>query len=97
MPEVKLLVFDIDEEKYGIELDIVQQVVEVPEIMPVPETPDCILGVTNVRGEILPVMDIKKRLNLGFSNITAKSKLIITYCGENKIAFLSEEIPAVIT
>ena len=53
MGEIRILQFAIGGEKYGIPLERVQQVVPVSEIMPLPEVPEFVAGITNVRGEIL--------------------------------------------
>ena len=97
MAQKKFLMFEIGNGKYALPLDSIQQVVDVPDIMPVPETPKCILGVTNVRGEIIPVMDLSTRLEMGRTEITEQAKLAIAFVDENKIAFQLESLPDVIS
>ncbi|MCD6595797.1 chemotaxis protein CheW [bacterium] len=97
MARVKFITFDIENGKYALPLDSIQQVMNVPEIMVVPETPECILGICNVRGEIVPVMDLESRLAENKSLISDTAKLIISSVGENKIALLVENMPDVVS
>ena len=97
MGEIRILQFAIGGEKYGIPLERVQQVVPVPEIMPLPEVPEFVAGITNVRGEILLVIDPAAKLNRGRTQITQKCKLIITSSDEGKFAILCEDMPDVVS
>ncbi len=54
----------LDDEWYGINIADVAEVIKCPEIFGIPHTPDYIVGVVNLRGEVLAVMDIKKLLGL---------------------------------
>ena len=96
MTKFDLVMFELEGERYGFDISIVREVVEVLPITPVPETPDFILGVINLRGEIIPVLDTKMRLGFGKTDINEKSKLIIIESGENKAGLLLEELPKVL-
>ncbi|RKZ28928.1 chemotaxis protein CheW [bacterium] len=91
-----IIMFEIDEERYGFPIDFVREVVEVPKIMPVPETPDFLLGIINLRGEILAVIDTKMRLGLSKTQVDDMSKLIIVESDEHKAGFLVRKLPSVI-
>jgi len=54
------LIFEVDE-AYGLELDKVLEIIEYTGITQVPETPDYIAGVINLRGHVVPVMDVRAR------------------------------------
>ena len=62
--EQQLVVFKLAEEEYAVSILKVQEIKRMTEITRVPHTPDYLKGVMNLRGSVLPVIDLKKRLNL---------------------------------
>ena len=58
----KYLTFEIDEEAYGLEIRHVDDIIGIQEITQVPLQPNCIQGVINLRGKIVPTMDVRLRL-----------------------------------
>ncbi len=56
----KYLVFEVEEE-YALALDSVVEIIEHKEITPVPDTPDYVSGILNLRGHVIPVIDIRLR------------------------------------
>jgi purine-binding chemotaxis protein CheW len=67
--DLQLVGFRIGNETYGVRIASVREIVRVPEITAVPNAPDMIEGVINLRGRIIPVMDLRKR----FSNLSDSS------------------------
>jgi purine-binding chemotaxis protein CheW len=63
----KYLTFGIQRESYGIDVLQVREIIRMTNITPVPQMPDYVLGVINLRGKIIPVMDL--RLRFGFTEI----------------------------
>lgn len=59
--ELQIVGFRIGRETFGLPIDIVREIVRVPEITSVPNAPDYIEGVINLRGRIIPVVDLRKR------------------------------------
>lgn len=60
----KYLNFLLQEEEYCIEITQVREIMALPRITPLPQTPDFIQGVINLRGNIIPIIDLKKRFEL---------------------------------
>ena len=60
----KYLNFVLLDEEYCIEITEVREIMALPEITPLPQTPDFIQGVINLRGHIIPIIDLKKRFQL---------------------------------
>jgi purine-binding chemotaxis protein CheW len=63
--EGKFLTFVVGEEEYGIEIRHVTEIIGKQHITQVPDKPDYIMGVINLRGKVLPVMDVRLRFGLG--------------------------------
>ncbi|MGB8472622.1 MAG: chemotaxis protein CheW [Candidatus Acidiferrum sp.] len=59
--ELQIVGFRIGNETYGVLIGAVREIVRVPEITAVPSAPDTVEGVINLRGKIIPVMDLRKR------------------------------------
>ncbi len=59
--ELQVVGFRIGRETFGLPIEIVREIVRVPEITSVPNAPDYIEGVINLRGRIIPVVDLRKR------------------------------------
>lgn len=61
---VELLTFSISHEEYAFRVPEVEEVLRVQQITAVPTAPDYVLGITSLRGKIIPVIDLQKRLNI---------------------------------
>ncbi len=84
----KYLVFLLGDEAYAVEVVRVEEVLEFTTIARVPRTPDFLLGVVNLRGRVLPVMDLRSRLGLEHVELTDENRLIVinTRCGGEQIS-----------
>ena len=74
---LELLEFRLAGERYGVETRWVREVHPLRDLTPLPCTPSFVLGVVNVRGEILPVLDIKKFFELPEEGITDLHRIIV--------------------
>ena len=72
-----LATFFMDREEYGVDVRLVQEIRRVTEITQVPRAPDFIKGVINLRGRIIPVIDLKKKLGLGEVVTTKLSRIVV--------------------
>lgn len=71
------LTFALGDEKFAIPVDCVQEVVEVEQITKVPHAPEYMLGIINLRGRILPLLDTKLKLGLQRTETTRKSRIMV--------------------
>lgn len=71
------LTFMLGDEKFAISVDSVQEVVELDHITKVPQTPDYMLGIINLRGKILPLLDTCLKLGLAPTERTKKNRILI--------------------
>ncbi len=60
----RYLSFSLGKEEYAVELLRVREVIAMPEYTPVPHTPPCFLGIMNLRGQVISVMDLRLKLGL---------------------------------
>lgn len=71
------LTFSLGDEKFAIPVDHVQEVVELEQVTKVPHAPDYMLGIINLRGRVLPLLDTKRKLGLAPTQITRKSRIMV--------------------
>ena len=81
--ELQIVGFRIGSETYGVRIGSVREIVRVPEITTVPSAPDLIEGVINLRGKIIPVMDLRKRF--GSATQPDKKNRILVVELDNKL------------
>ena len=75
--DCQLVGFRIGEETYGVQIGAVREIVRVPEITSVPNAPDMIEGVINLRGKIIPVMDLRKRFGSSVIQPDKKNRILV--------------------
>ena len=92
------IITKFDNEQYGIDINYIDNIVRLQPITRVPHTQEYFLGVINLRGEIIPVMSMRKRFELPDKEDTKKSRiLIIKTEGNAKIGILVDEVREVVT
>lgn len=69
----QLVVFRVGRGEFGVDILTTKEVVPVREITPVPETPDYVEGVMNLRGSLIPVLDLRKRMRAPEQKVTDKA------------------------
>jgi len=73
----KHLVFKMKEQLFTIAVPHVNTIIQIPRVFQVPQAPDFILGVINVEGDVIPLIDSSMKLGMGRSETDAKSQVII--------------------
>ena len=75
--EAILVVFTLADGLYGVEVDQVREITAMRDVSPVPNSPDYVLGITNLRGQVTTVTDLKSRLGSTSSGETGTNQRII--------------------
>ena len=83
-----LATFFLDREEYGVDVRLVQEIRRVAEITQVPRAPEFIRGVMNLRGRIIPVVDLKHKLGLGEVAVAHASRIVVVKLQERLIGLL---------
>ena len=73
----KYLVFSLGNEFYGIPIEAVREIIRFEQLTPVHDSQEYIMGVINLRGKIIPVMDLRRKFAMPFREYTDKTVLII--------------------
>lgn len=91
------LVFKIENEEYGVDIRKIVTIIEKDlPIARVPKTPDYIKGVINLRGEILPIMDLRLRFNLPEVEATEETRVIILKIKDISIGLIVDSVAEVV-
>ncbi len=85
--ELQVVGFRIGNETFGVRIGAVREIVRVPEITAVPSAPETIEGVINLRGKIIPVMDLRKRFGQAEIQPDKKNRIVVVEL-ENKLVGL---------
>jgi purine-binding chemotaxis protein CheW len=83
-----LVTFFLSEEEYGVDVRLVQEIIRVVEITQVPRAPDFIKGVINLRGRIIPVIDLKRKLALGEVAVERQTRVVVIRLRERLVGLL---------
>ena len=95
--DVQVVAFKLRNEEYGFSILNVQEIKGLTDITRVPFAPDFIKGVINLRGSVLPVIDLKKRLGLEDTPYTANTRIVIVRHDEISVGMLVDAVTEVRT
>jgi purine-binding chemotaxis protein CheW len=90
--EKQLVVFTISGEEFGIEITQVREIIKLREITRLPHTLDFVEGVTNLRGEVIPVIDLKKRFGIGSTERDDDNRIIIAEVHDTRVGFIVDSV-----
>jgi purine-binding chemotaxis protein CheW len=91
-----IIVFSIDEQKYALHLSCIEKAIRIVEINPMPKAPDSVLGVINVQGRLIPVMDTRRLLHLPGKELGLSDQLIIARISGRTVALVVDAVVNVI-
>src|SRR5512133_400447 len=94
--EHQLVVFELANEFYGIDIALVESIIKVQSITQLPQTPAYIKGVTNLRGTVLPVIDLRIRFGLETQKDTKETRVIIVTMGNIKVGAMVDGVSEVL-
>lgn len=80
--EIQLVAFNLGMEEYAIDILSVQEINRILPITRIPNAPNFVVGVINLRGNVIPVIDLHKRLNLQLQSDSEQTRIIILKVGE---------------
>lgn len=91
MAEKQYVIFRLAKGEFGIDIMQVKEIGPYEEAVSLPNTPDFIVGVINYRGNVIPIINLKKRLSLGNLDITKDTRIIVINLGDKEIGFIVDE------
>lgn len=92
----QLLVFALGDQRCALYLSAVDRVVRVVEITPLPKAPAIVSGVVNVHGEVIPVINLRKRFGLPQRDIALTDHLVITHTARRPVALVVDTVTDIV-
>lgn len=86
--EVKVIVFRLVDEEYGVEVSQVRSIERMQNITRVPRTPEFVKGVINLRGVVTPIIDLKTRFSLGNEEYSDATRIIIVAVEDMEVGLI---------
>ncbi|HNT76916.1 MAG TPA: chemotaxis protein CheW [Anaerolineae bacterium] len=94
--ERQLVVLMLADEWYGVDIAAVEQIIELQRITPVPHTLPYIAGLINLRGAVLPVLDLRRRLGLPLSEPTRETRIMVTQIRQMQVGMIVDAVTEVL-
>ena len=94
--ELQLVGFELSDEQFGVEILCVREIIRVVSITRVPRAPGFVEGIINLRGEVIPVIDLRKRLNLESRKFDNSTRLIVVELNDQQIGFIVDSVSQVL-
>lgn len=88
--------FMLDNETYGIDVMQVREVLRAPEISPVPGAPAYVLGIINLRGNVVAIIDTRTRFRLPAREVDDSSRIVILEAGDHVVGFMVDSVREVV-
>ena len=87
-----VVVFFVEGYRYGMPLELVERVAPLVEITPVPDAPDSVMGIINVRGKVMPVINLRRKLHLPNRDLKLSDQLLICRVNGRQLSVLVDGI-----
>lgn len=94
---VQLLTFKLDEQEYALSIDHVVQVARMVALTCPPKAPECVAGVVNLHGRIVPVVDMRRLCGLATKPYDLTTQLLIVRANDRLLALMVDAVQAVLT
>lgn len=88
--------FRLENETYGIDVMQVREVLRAPEISPVPGAPPYVLGIINLRGNVVAIIDTRSRFSLPPVEVDDNSRILILEAGDHVVGFMVDSVREVV-
>lgn len=94
--EMQVVVFQLNNQTYGIDISAVMEIIRMEDITKLPRTPEFIEGIINLRGTVIPVLDLRKRFGLPTREATGDSRIIIVQVGDVTFGMIVDAVHEVL-
>ena len=91
----QFVAFKLATELYGIPITQVQEIIQKPQITRLPQMPEFVKGVVNLRGKIVPVIDLRKRFNMPVGTEESQVRIIVTQISNQSVGLVVDSVKGV--
>lgn len=95
--ERQLVVFELGDENFGVDISSVESIIKMQELTKVPHAPGFVEGVTNLRGIVLPVLDLRKRFSMPQIEESKDTRIVVSNIEGIKVGMVVDSVSEVLT
>jgi purine-binding chemotaxis protein CheW len=95
--DYQIVIFELASELFGLQIASVESIIKLQSITQVPHTPSFVEGVTNLRGNVLPVIDLRKRFGFDAKIVDKNSRVIVVNADKIKVGMIVDAVAEVQT
>jgi purine-binding chemotaxis protein CheW len=93
---LQLVSFKLRDEEFGVDILQVQEIIRMQEITNVPNAPQFVEGVINLRGRVIPVVDLRKRFSLEAKEHSKATRIVVVKIGQITVGLIVDEVSEVL-
>jgi purine-binding chemotaxis protein CheW len=94
--EKQLVVFEIGSESYAVDINMVREIIQLQPITRVPGTPPSVEGVINLRGSVIPIVDLRKRFQLSKIERDKDTRIVVVTCKGAEVGVIVDSVAQVL-
>jgi purine-binding chemotaxis protein CheW len=93
---IQVVSFRLGSEEYGVDISQVQEIIRMVEITHVPRAPRFMEGVINLRGQLIPIIDLRTRFSMPRAEHTKSTRIIVTEIGSKRVGIVVDSVSEVL-
>jgi purine-binding chemotaxis protein CheW len=93
---VQVVSFQLASEEYGVDISQVQEIIRMVEITHVPRAPRFMEGVINLRGQLIPIIDLRTRFGMARAEHTKSTRIVVTEIGSKRVGMVVDSVSEVL-
>ncbi|MBI5359252.1 MAG: chemotaxis protein CheW [Planctomycetes bacterium] len=93
---IQIVIFDLASEKYGVKISDVYEIIRMLDITRVPRAEDFVEGVINLRGKIIPVIDLRKRFGFPVQTDKKQNRIIVVKVDDHTVGLIVDDVSEVL-
>jgi purine-binding chemotaxis protein CheW len=94
--ERQLVIFDVTNEAFGVDIGTVREIIRMQDITRVPGVPDFVKGVINLRGKVIPVVDLRRKFGFPLAEQTKENRIVVIGVNEQDIGVIVDAVTEVL-
>jgi purine-binding chemotaxis protein CheW len=94
--EKQLVVFNLAEESYAVDINMVREIIQLQPVTRVPGTPLSVEGVINLRGSVIPIVDLRKRFQLKAVERNKETRIVVVSCKGAEVGVIVDSVAEVL-
>ena len=93
--EKQLVVFTLGNESYAVDINTVKEIIQLQHVTKLPGTPPSVEGVINLRGSVIPVIDLRKRFEMDQVERNKETRIVVVSCGNSLVGVVVDSVAQV--